>query len=173
MAGNDLYQELYLHQLGNLVRVQAYEEGRPTGQALTFELKNCAIGQSEASKPLIEEKGAKRIYGIIGLQQLLGGSALAVITGVKEVCSASKKAHFTFHGHHHVKHEAAYIYAQVAVLRGHPVYAVASSHIIVNDDCHMDDERSTPLPVHCPCSSMQQETCPHRWRASQGLHFML
>ena len=85
MAGNDLYQELYLHQLGNLVRVQAYEEGRPTGQALTFELKNCAIGQSEASKPLNEEKGAKRIYGIIGLQQLLGGSALAVITGVKEV----------------------------------------------------------------------------------------
>lgn len=81
MSAPKLHEELYLHQLGNLVRIQPAEGG----PALTIELKSCTIGLSDASLPLQSESSVQRIYGVIGLQALIGGSALAVITGIKEV----------------------------------------------------------------------------------------
>ena len=36
---------------------------------------------------------------------------------------------------------ADYLAMQVAILRGHPIYKVTSSHVIASTDAHIDDER--------------------------------
>lgn len=77
--------DLYLHQLGSLVRIQATFDDQLSGPMLTIELGSGSVGLSEASIQLQKETSVKQIFGLIGLQRLVGGSALAVITGVKEV----------------------------------------------------------------------------------------
>lgn len=86
MGSIGVHKDLYLHQLGNLVRIQPFLEGDSAAPALTIELKSGSVGLSEASVPLSKESGAHRIFGVIGLQPLLGGSALAIITGARKVC---------------------------------------------------------------------------------------
>ena len=82
---SELHTDLVLHQFGNLVRVQPQKNGNPDGPALAIELKSGTVGFMDSSVPLSKEKGSRKIFGIIGLQQLAGGSAIAVITGAKQV----------------------------------------------------------------------------------------
>jgi hypothetical protein len=82
---SQLHQEMYLHQLSSLVRIQAVEMGQPAGPALAIDLKSGNVGVMEGSLPLAQERGAKRIYGVIGLQKLASGFALAVVTSVGQV----------------------------------------------------------------------------------------
>lgn len=79
-----LHKELYLIQMGSLVRIQPLENGSPSGPSLAIDLRSCTVGAMESSVPLSQERNAQRIYGIIGLQQLAGGAAIAVITGAKQ-----------------------------------------------------------------------------------------
>jgi hypothetical protein len=85
-----LHQEMYLQQLASLVRIQGSENGQPSGPALAIDLKSGNIGVVDGSRPLAQEEGAQKIYGVIGLQQLVAGFALAVVTSVKQV---SKPCH--------------------------------------------------------------------------------
>ena len=80
-----LHKDLLLHQIGNLVRIQPLKDGSSDGPALAIELKSHTVGLMEGSVPLSKEKGSQKIYGIIGLQKLVEGSAIAVITGAKQV----------------------------------------------------------------------------------------
>ena len=82
---SQLHTDLVLHQFGNLIRIQPLKETKPDGPALAIELKSCTVGFMDSSVPMTQEKGSRKIYGIIGLQQLAGGSAIAVITGAKQV----------------------------------------------------------------------------------------
>lgn len=87
---SDLHTDLVLHQFGNLVRIQPLKGGQPDGAALAIELKSCTVGFMESSVPLSKEKGSQKIFGIIGLQQLAGGSAIAIITGAKQVLTVGE-----------------------------------------------------------------------------------
>ena len=141
------HQDMYLHQLGNLIRIQATIDGQASGPMLAIELGTGSIGLSEASVQLQQELGAKQIFGLIGIQRLIGGSALAIITGVRQVCfsftyslatrHALKSAHTIPFSHN----PADPSLAQVAVLRGQPVYRVTNSQIIVSEHGHVDDQR--------------------------------
>jgi len=112
-----LHQEMYLQQLAGLIRVQGCENGQPSGPALAIDLKSGSVGTVDASRPLAEESGARRVYGVIGLQQLAAGYALAVVTAVK----------------------------QVAILRGHPIFQVTGTQVFASEDMHVDDEKYAGL----------------------------
>jgi len=79
-----LHQEMYLQQLASLVRIQGFENGQPAGSALAIDLKSGNVGVVDGSRPLAQERGAKKVYGVIGLHQLAAGFALAVVTSVKQ-----------------------------------------------------------------------------------------
>lgn len=76
---------MYLHRMGNLVRIQSFHNGKAAPQMLTIELASGIVSLSDSSKPLNQETGAEKILGVFGLQKLPHGFALAVITGVKQV----------------------------------------------------------------------------------------
>ena len=76
---------MYLHRLGDLVRIQLFQNAKPDPDMLTIELTSGACSLSTSSKALNEERGAEKILGVFGLQKLVNGYALALITGVKQV----------------------------------------------------------------------------------------
>ena len=76
---------MYLHRLGDLIRIQVFQNGKPDPHMLTIELTSGSISLSDSNKALNEELGSEKILGIFGLQKLVNGYALAVITGVKKV----------------------------------------------------------------------------------------
>lgn len=80
-----LHREMLLHQMGNLVRIQPLKDNKAEGPALAIELTSCTVGLMDSSVPVHQEKGSLKIFGIIGLQPLAEGSAIAVITGAKQV----------------------------------------------------------------------------------------
>ena len=88
-----LHQELYLHQLGGLVRIQGCEDGRASGPALAVDLKTGSVGTVDGSRPLVQDSDVKKIFGIIGLQKLAAVYALAVVTSVRQVRIAADAFH--------------------------------------------------------------------------------
>ena len=104
-------------QAGTLVFIQPLAGGTVAGPSLSIELQTGAVGLAEHSSPLDVLKRAETIYGVVGLVKMVGGAALAVITGVQ----------------------------QVALLRRCPVYKVTSTRILTCPSTARDDARRVLL----------------------------
>lgn len=81
-----IYPQLHLQRVGSLVLIQPSKDGKAAGPSLTVELTSGTVGLTEHSLPLQGQKGTTPIAGVLGLLKLKQGSALAVITGTKQVC---------------------------------------------------------------------------------------
>lgn len=83
MAGRlDAYPVLRLQRLGTIVVVQPLWDGEVAGPSLTCDLETGTLALAE--HPRIEKDYAV-VHGVLGLERLEAGPALAVITGAEEV----------------------------------------------------------------------------------------
>ena len=84
-TASGIYSQLHLQRVGSLVLIQPSQDGKVAGPSLTVELNTGTVGLTEHSMPLQGQKGCISIHGVIGLLKLKQSSALAVITGAKQV----------------------------------------------------------------------------------------
>ena len=81
-----IHSRLVLQRVGPLVFIQPSNADKESGASLTIDLNSGSIGLSNHNQPLSQQKGSTVILGVIGVLRLKHSSALAVITGAKQVC---------------------------------------------------------------------------------------
>ena len=80
-----IHSRLVLQRVGPLVLIQPSSADKQSGASLAVDLNSGSIGLSEHNLPLSQQKGSTVILGVIGVLRLKQSSALAVITGAKQV----------------------------------------------------------------------------------------